>query len=98
MVTMYGLVYGPQLIGLTDRGIVLRMAAVYGDRVWSVYGLRNHTQPYGIFFGASPYADYTQECLTQTIRKPHFDRPYATAPEKSIRGQSDVIVSLGWDH
>ena len=86
MVIAYGLVYGPQLIGFTDRDIVLRMATVYGDHVWSVYGLRNHTQPHGYFFGAGPYADWTQEFLTQTIRKPHLDRPYASAPEKSIRG------------
>ena len=76
MVTVYGLVYGPQLIGFTDRGIVLRMATVYGDRVWSVYGLRNHTQPYGFFFGKSirrlyagvPYADHTQAAFRATIR------------------------------
>ena len=40
MVIVYGVVYGPQLIGFTERGIVLRVATVYGDRVWSVYGLR----------------------------------------------------------
>ena len=70
------------------------MATVYGPCMVSGT-MRNHTDK---FFGASPYADYAQECLTQTIRKPHFDRPYATVPEKSIRGQSDVIVSLRWNH
>ena len=102
MATVYGLVYGPQLIGFTDRGIVLRMVLAYSPCAWFAYSpcmvsgtIRNHTDK---FFGASPYADHTQEVLTQTIRKPHFDRPYATAPEKSIRGQSDVIVSLGWNH
>ena len=77
MVTVYGLVYGPQLTGFTDRVIVLRMATVYGDRVWSVYGLRNHTQPYGYFFWSKSirrlyagvsYADHTQAAFRPTIR------------------------------